>query len=157
MRRGITFTVIIVIVVILIALIFDFGRKGNDATVLNVSASSTFDQNSSPVSEMLIVVNNIKDNQKVSNPIKITGKARGNWFFEASFPIKLIDVNENVLGTAIAQAEGDWMTTDFVNFTAELEYSKSTSTDRALLILSNDNPSDKPELDKAIYIPVILK
>ena len=46
---------------------------------------------------------------------------------------------------------------DYVNFTASLEYSKSTSTKHALLILSKDNPSDNPEFDQSIFIPVILK
>ncbi len=154
MKKEITITILALILLLIIAIIFDWGRKdiSFEANKAILFGTSTFSNNDMP-----IVINNIKDNQKVSSPIKITGKARGNWFFEASFPIKLIDVDENVLGTAIATADGDWMTTDFVNFTAELEYNKATSTDRALLILSNDNPSGKPELDKAVYIPVILK
>ena len=42
----------------------------------------------------------------VANGTVIEGKARGNWFFEASFPIELRDNTGALLATAIAQAEG---------------------------------------------------
>ena len=46
----------------------------------------------------------VKSNQIIAGPFQISGKARGSWFFEASFPIKLVDENNNVLATTIAQA-----------------------------------------------------
>src|SRR3989338_5118168 len=36
-------------------------------------------------------------NQLVFSPLAITGEARGSWFFEASFPVRLIDGNGYVL------------------------------------------------------------
>jgi hypothetical protein len=151
-------TIIILIIAVLLSFIFDWGRKDEIPTVdQNTVTTSTVEQVSTSTTEMPIVVNNIKDNQIVSNPIIIKGKARGNWFFEASFPVQLVDTDGNIMATAVAQAESDWMTTDFVNFTATLNYVKSTSTDRALIVLSNDNPSGNPELDRSILIPVILK
>jgi len=159
MKKPIIVTATVLVAIILIALIFDFGRKENPVLDINpdLHMAEINSQSASSSSDMPIVVDNIKDNQTISNPIQIRGKARGSWFFEGSFPIKLVDVNANVLGTAIATAEGEWMTTDFVNFTAHLEYNKSTSTSRALLILSKDNPSGIPEFDQSIFIPVILK
>jgi len=149
MKRFIIFTVIILIIITLLVLVFDWGRRGTKLSEINVGSSST--------TEMPIVVNNIKDNQVVSNPIKIVGKARGNWFFEASFPIQLVDADGNILASTAAKAESDWMTNDFVNFNAELTYTKATSTRRALLVLNKDNPSGNPDFDQSIFIPVILK
>jgi len=160
MKKIIIPTIIILAVIIFMTFIFDWGRKDKTLPDLNnnIAATGTVDQNySSTTASMPIVVNNIKDNQTVSNPIKIEGKARGGWFFEASFPIKLVDTNGNILATTTGQAQSDWMTSDFVNFTATLEYVKSTSTSHALIVLSNDNPSGNPDLDQAIFIPVILK
>lgn len=37
----------------------------------------------------LIVVDNPRPNSNIKSPLAIFGKARGIWFFEASFPISL--------------------------------------------------------------------
>jgi hypothetical protein len=159
MKKVIIPTTIIIVVIILSALIFDWGRRGPGLSDLNsnIFATGTVEQNSSATSSMPIVVNNIKDNQNVSNPIIIEGKARGNWFFEATFPVQLIDADGNIIASTTARALSDWATSSFVDFTATLEYTESTSTDRALIVLSKDNPSGNPEFDQSIYIPVILK
>ena len=149
MKNIIIISSIILVVIILVALIFDFGRKEVQAPETDLNATSTFG--------MPIVVSSIKDNQQVSNPIKILGKARGNWYFEASFPIQLVDTDGNILATTVATAQGDWMTTDFVNFIAEINYTKATNTKRVLIVLSKDNPSGNPDFDQSIFIPVILK
>lgn len=89
----------------------------------------------------------------VTSPITITGEARGSWYFEASFPVKLVDANGRILAQGPAQAQGEWMTPEFVPFTATWAFSKPT-TDTGTLILRNDNASGLPENDKEIEIPV---
>lgn len=159
MKRIIIFLIIILLLLILTALTFDWGRRESrlPGDNFNILSDENIIENSSSTLHTDIVVNNITKNQKISSPIIIEGKAIGNWFFEASFPIKLVDIDGKVLASTIAKAEGDWMTTDFVNFTANLEYDKPTSTNYAQLILSKDNPSDNSDFDQSIYIPVMLK
>lgn len=94
-------------------------------------------------------------NQVISSPLTISGQARGSWFFEASFPIKLYDSNGELLGIALAQSIGDWMTNDFVPFMAELDFNYSSSTE-GVLVLEKDNPSGLPEYDDQLSIPVQL-
>lgn len=89
----------------------------------------------------------------IASPLGIQGEAVGNWYFEASFPITLKDANGNVLANAPAQAIGNWMTTDFVPFSAVLTFS-TPSTPTGMLILQNDNPSGDPAMSKQIEIPV---
>jgi len=107
--------------------------------------------------EDLIKIDNPRPNQTIKSPIIIKGQAKGNWFFEASFPIKLFDTNGNQLGTAIAQANppagGDWMTTDFVPFKATLEFT-NPATDTGNLILEKDNPSGLPQNADQLRVPV---
>jgi hypothetical protein len=146
MKKVIVSVVVLVVVLVFVSLIFDWGRR--EAVAPGGSATTT---------ESQIIVSLPKNNQEVNSPIKISGEARGNWFFEGSFPIKLEDVNGNVLGTSIATSTEDWMTTDFIPFTSELSFEKPTSTTRAILILKNDNPSGNPDFDKDILISVILK
>ncbi len=91
----------------------------------------------------------------VTSPLTITGEARGYWFFEASFPVLLTNWDGLIIAQGIATAQGDWMTEDFVPFTAVLEFEeKQEYSDRGTLILQKDNPSGLPEHDDALEIPV---
>lgn len=87
------------------------------------------------------------------NPLTITGEARGNWFFEASFPVRILDANGKELFAGPAQARGDWMTTEFVPFTLTATFSPPT-TATGTLVLQKDNPSGLPEHDDAFEIPI---
>jgi len=104
----------------------------------------------------LIRLTNPRPNQAVESPLVISGKARGYWFFEASFPIRLIDSNGFVLGRAIAQAQGDWMTENFVSFRADMRFAMP-STPKGWLILEKDNPSGLPENADELRIPVVFQ
>jgi len=91
----------------------------------------------------------------VSSPLEIEGEARGTWYFEASFPIKLLDNKMQEIGAGIAQAQSDWMTDDFVSFKAEISFSVATNTD-AILVFIKDNPSGLAEHDDRLEIPIHL-
>ena len=91
----------------------------------------------------------------VTSPLKITGQARGTWYFEASFPVKLVDDNGIVLAEAPAQAQGEWMTEEFVPFAVTLNF-KTPTTQAGTLMLRNDNPSGDPARDKELRIPVVF-
>lgn len=92
-------------------------------------------------------------NSLVTSPLQITGQARGNWYFEASFPIRLEDANGVVLGRTTGQAQADWMTTNFVPFSATLTFTTPTTT-TGWLFLEKDNPSGLPANAAQIQIPV---
>ena len=87
----------------------------------------------------------------------VVGKARGNWFFEASFPFEVIGADGNQIAGGIATAEGEWMTTDFVEFKTDLIDLPSAYTGPATLILRRDNPSGLPENDASISIPIVVE
>lgn len=86
----------------------------------------------------------------------VIGKARGYWFFEASFPIELRDKNGKVIATAIAQAQGEWMTEDFVPFKVTIKAPVSY-IGQATLVLKKDNPSGLPENDASMSIPITVE
>jgi hypothetical protein len=100
-----------------------------------------------------IKVTNPLPNQAIQSPLIIEGEARGIWFFEATFPVKLLDANGNIIAAHFAQAQGEWMTEDFVSFKAQIEFEKPAS-DTGVLVLEKDNPSGLPENDAKIEIPV---
>lgn len=87
----------------------------------------------------------------------VIGKARGNWFFEASFPIDVLDKDGNILVQTYAMAEGEWMTQDFVPFKSQLIKIPETYIGPATLILKKDNPSDIREFDASISFPINIE
>jgi len=104
----------------------------------------------------LIKIDNPRPNQIIENPLFIKGEARGNWYFEASFPVKLFDDNGFLLGVTPAQALGDWMTEDFVPFNTTLLFAVP-STPKGRLVLEKDNPSGLPEYADELIVPVYFK
>jgi hypothetical protein len=86
----------------------------------------------------------------------VIGKARGTWFFEASFPIEVLDKDGKSLFVAIAQAQGEWMTKEFVLFKADIKIPQSY-IGKATLVLKKDNPSGLPEHDASIAFPITIE
>lgn len=86
----------------------------------------------------------------------VKGEARGYWYFEASFPVELLDKDGKVIFQAPAQAKGEWMTEDFVPFevlvTAPEDY-----IGPATLVLHRDNASGLPEHDRSISFPITVE
>lgn len=134
---------LVIVLVIISAFVFDWGRK--DIIIDNPQSKAD-----------LIQVNYPQSGDIVKSPLHIFGKARGTWFFEASFPVVLKDIDGKVIATGFAKADGDWMTTDFVDFTADIEYNIPTDSAISIgeLILKKDNPSGLPENDDSISIPI---
>lgn len=100
-----------------------------------------------------ILISIPRPNQKITSPLKIEGKARGTWFFEANFSGELFDANKKSLGVVILTAQTEWMTEDFVPFEGKLEF-QTPKTDKGELIIRNANPSGLPENEKTLIIPV---
>lgn len=98
----------------------------------------------------------VSPNQLVVSPLMVAGKVPGTWYFEASFPVQLVDANGTVLAQGPAQAGADWMTPELVPFSITLNYAQP-ETDTGTLILEKDNPSGLPENAAVVRIPVRFK
>lgn len=119
----------------------------------NNNGNGNDNSTTTPVQNSMIRVTSPLPNASVKSPLVITGEARGNWYFEASFPVKILDANGKVLGQHYAEAQGEWMTTNFVPFHSTLTFSTPT-TPTGTLVLEKDNPSGLPENAAEIRIPV---
>lgn len=104
----------------------------------------------------LIYLETPQPDEMIQSPLIIQGRARGSWFFEGSFPVTLTDWDGKIIAQGIAQAQGEWMTTDFVPFEATLPFTleKDVYSNRGALILRKDNPSGLPEHDDALEISI---
>lgn len=104
----------------------------------------------------LIVVDSPMPGDGVTSPLTVTGRARGSWYFEASFPVQLLDADGDVLASGPAQAQGDWMTQDFVPFKITLTFKTPAKLD-GMLVLKKDNPSGLPANEDQLRVPVVFK
>jgi hypothetical protein len=156
----------VIVVLIIVAGAWVFLRKPETVPVsVNTPSSTTTTTtpevlNPSPSSPSTLGSDSIsisapKANASVSSPITLSGQARGNWFFEATAPVMVMDNQGKTLGQGFIQATGDWMTTEFVPFTGNLSFSfpTGTSTD-GVIVFMNDNPSGDPSRSISVRVPV---
>jgi hypothetical protein len=126
---------------------------GGNGTTTGSTTGGNGGENPAPVENSQIRVDSPLLNALVSSPMRIRGEARGTWYFEASFPVKLLDANGKILTQAPAQAQGEWMTTNFVPFDFTLAFPTPT-TATGVLVLEKDNPSGLPEHADEVRVPV---
>lgn len=110
-----------------------------------------------PLLHPLITLSEPLQESKISSPVTISGEARGNWFFEATFPVVLTNWNGLIIAEGYATAQSDWMTEEFVPFTATLTFDKPDYGERGFLILQKANPSGLSEHDDALEITVFFE
>lgn len=94
-----------------------------------------------------------KEGALLTSPLHVEGQVVGSWMFEASMPVSVLDGNKKLVAKAPATTEDNWMTTDFVHFSANLAF-KKPSTPTGFLLIESDNPSGDPEKAKSYMIPV---
>lgn len=143
------FFAVIVGFVVTTVLVMIFARNGSDIRQKN----DDLPRPSAPFQNDTVRVSAPLPGGVVTSPLMVTGEARGTWYFEASFPVTVRDVNDQVLGTGVAQAQGEWMTTEFVPFQATVSFSTS-NTATGFLVLHKDNPSGLSENDAEVRIPI---
>lgn len=99
------------------------------------------------------IVNSPAPFARVTSPLTVTGTSRG-WYFEGSFPAKLVGADGRVIAEAPAQAQGDWMTSAPTPFSAVLIFHVAQDTP-ATIVLEEDMPGDNQEPQR-LTVPVTL-
>ena len=82
------------------------------------------------VADSLVRVATPAPGDTVTSPLAVHGEARGTWFFEASFPVRLLDAEGHELAVTYARA--------------------------GTLALVKDNPSHQRGLDDERRIPIVF-
>ncbi|MEX0935162.1 MAG: GerMN domain-containing protein [Candidatus Paceibacterota bacterium] len=88
----------------------------------------------------------------LSRSFVLRGEARGTWYFEANFSARVESNDGRVLAEVPVQADGEWMTENFVSF--EREISWTGEADAGFVILEKANPSGLSENAAEVRIPV---
>jgi len=128
-------------------------RAGEKSFTEEVTAPDIKTESPLAIKNPAVRVTEPKANHNVESPLVIKGEARGSWYFEGSFPIRLLDGGGKQIAATTAQAKGEWMTTEFVSFEATITFEKPDQ-ETGTLVLEKDNPSGLPEKADEIRIPV---
>ncbi len=142
---NITTIILSLVALIVLGIVLFTSRSNNDVPI----------DEPIPVASPTIKIDSPVSGQEVNSPLAISGQARGSWFFEAVFPVKIEDLSGNTIAEGRAQAVGDWMTSDFVTFDASIDF-KVIEKKNAEIVFKKDNPSGLPENDGEFRIPVVL-
>lgn len=113
----------------------------------------------------LITVYSPSPGEIITSPLVVRGEARGNWYFEATFPVILTNWDGLIIAEGYAEAilnpddpNSTWMTEEYVPFEAQLEFDNPSWEEefskRGSLILQKSNPSDLPENDDSFEFEV---
>jgi len=116
----------------------------------------TVDDVKVPENEMM-VVDTPQSGELVTAPLTVTGEARGGWYFEATFPVRLMDEQGNEVAVGYAEAQDNWMQENFVPFKAVLNEFKPGTSEEGTLILEKANPSGLEEHADQVEIPVKIQ
>lgn len=93
-------------------------------------------------------------NARVTSPVRVTGIAPNDWYFEGVFNAKLVGADGTVLAEAPATGQTPWTTPGPVPFIAE--FTVTTAKDQsAVIVLTEDETGEKPKL-REVRIPVTL-
>lgn len=90
----------------------------------------------------------------VTSPVRVTGKARGSWYFEAEFPIRVLNAQDEMIGTGIARAQGDWQTSDYVPFEASVVFKAPPEDTTGFVVIEKSNPSGLAQNAAESRVPV---
>jgi hypothetical protein len=142
---------LIVILVVAIGAFFYFDKKSLNAPENGTDQEELGD----PVETENIKVSSPLPGQVISSPLTVSGEARGMWYFEATFPVSLVDEDGEVIFESFIEADGEWMTENFVPFEKEFTFSAPVGT-KATLVLMRSNASGLPEHDASVSVPVVI-
>ena len=95
-----------------------------------------------------------KPGQVIESPLAVTGAARGAWYFEGDFAVKLLTANDQQLGTGILTAQSNWMSSDEVRFEGQITFDRPGGVKRGQLLFESANPSGRPEHQKTAILPI---
>ncbi len=157
--RNLTLPVAALVIIVALGAVLILLPGKNVPLIIGQQGTSTPLGNDGALAQIpdLIVVGVPTKNLPVTSPLTVTGKARGTWYFEASFPIEIKDASGKVIAQGHAEAQSDWMTEEFVSFKATVTYPPQPAGSAGTLVLKNDNPSGDPARDKSLEIPIIFK
>ena len=118
-------------------------------SVLLTACTSVKDDTSMPGaddSELEVIIEQPGEDEVVTAPFAISGKARGYWFSEGQITVKVTDMDGETLFTGDFESS-EWMTEDFVPFEVLVTSLDTEGLSSGMIVVEKANPSGLPEND----------
>lgn len=138
-----------------------FVRKGTineqDAAIIHriLNTISLEEVRKKEAASDMIEIENPAPGMDISSPLTIKGEAKGHWYYEGIFTIKLYDASDRLLAETTAEADGEWMTEQFVPFETTISF-EASDDQRGRLVFERANPSGLPQNDQSHAVPVVF-
>jgi immunoglobulin-like protein involved in spore germination len=156
-KTGWALTIVCLLIIVAAVILFILPAKTVAPTTNNPHATTTIPTTYARAEIKDTIVADIYNGATIASPLVLTGEARGPWYFEASFPVEILDAQGKSIAQVPAQAQKEWMTESFVPFKATITFPAQPSGSKGTLILHKDNPSGLPEHDRSLIIPIVFK
>lgn len=148
-QGGIGGTLLFLAALVLGAIVVVFFLSGDTPT------DDDTNNNGDDTQSELITIDSPEAGDEIQSPLLVSGEARGQWYFEANFSVEIKDEAGNVLTEAPVQADGEWMTEEFVPFSEEIEFDASQAeTSDGSVVFHRANPSGLEENADSVSVPV---
>jgi len=162
-RKTIFTALVLIIIIAGVSSIYWF-TKDNGGSNINKNLNTEEKNNNEP--EVLksnredlkeeIIIYNLPDNSFIKSPLELKGEARGTWFSEGEFPVRIVSKSGLVLGRTTAYAVGNWMTPKFVDFSLEINFNPE-GAEEGNIFFTASNPKGREDFKKELRIPVRFK
>lgn len=136
------------------------GSTGEDGPSFMTSPTVEVSDATEVVIDQQVLIAQPSPERGLTSPVRIEGQAVGTWFNEGQFSIELRTDADEVIGTAQAEAEGEWMTEEMVPFSATLAYDNfavNPGETEGKLIFEKANPSGLPANDESVSMSVYFE
>jgi Immunoglobulin-like domain of bacterial spore germination len=159
MKRRYMISILIVVFGILFwAITRDYANKIPEPIVKDISIAPKVLPAQKP--DVIIVSSPLPESTVTTSPIVIKGKVRGNWLFEATAPVVVVNWDGLIIGEGYIKADegNDWMTTNFVPFTGTISYDKTKlgAYNYGSIILKKNNASGEPQYDDSLEFKILF-
>lgn len=92
----------------------------------------------------------------VMSSVTVEGYARGSWYSEGVFPVEVKNVNGLTIGSGEGKANGEWITNDFVPFTAQIAL-RALYSGPAMVIISKGTQEVGAPSDASLSFPISIQ
>ncbi len=138
----------------------DYAKRIPDEKVVAPGSSLTPDLAPAQKEGLIVVTSPLPESTVSTSPLVIKGRAVGNWFFEATAPVTVVNWDGIIIGEGYIKVDDgyDWMTTDMVPFTGTISYDASQLGvyKYGWIIVRKDNPSDNPQFDDSLEFKILF-
>ncbi len=103
-----------------------------------------------------LILDNIKSGDTVDLGFEVKGSVTGDWFFEGTFPVRVLNQQGEIVETLSAEALEEWTTEEAVPFSFKIDMDLEEES-IVVLKFEKSNPSDLEESNDSAEITVTLK